>query len=155
MDAISQKKREKNRKTVERYLSATHGVSRLERHKLFTDEGEGGLWTTETGEPIVIRGIDNLEKHAHWSLQCFPDWEWYNIQLFTTNDPDHIWVECDGHGLIRFAGYEEKYYENHFIHSFEMRDGLIVRNREFMNPVNQLKALGITVTGIIRDGIPS
>ncbi|WP_456309582.1 PhzA/PhzB family protein [Serratia proteamaculans] len=155
MDAINKDLREKNRSTVEMYLTSTRGVSRLERHKLFVDEGEGGLWMTETGEPIIIRGRDNLEKHAHWSLQCFPDWEWYNIQLFTTDNPNHIWVECDGHGLMRFVGYEERYYENHFIHSFELYDGLIVRNREFMNPINQLKALGINVPRIIRDGIPS
>ncbi|MGD8165399.1 PhzA/PhzB family protein [Pantoea sp. FN0307] len=155
MGSDLQELREKNRKTVEQYLLATRGVSRLERHKLFVNEGEGGLWTTETGEPIVIKGIENLEKHARWSLECFPDWEWYNIQIFTTDNPNHIWVECDGHGKICFPGYPESYYENHFIHSFELYDGQIVRNREFMNPVTQLRSLGINVPKIRRDGIPS
>ncbi len=100
----------------------------------------GGLWTTDTGSPIVIRGKDKLAEHAVWSLKCFPDWEWYNINIFGTDDPNHFWVECDGHGKILFPGYPEGYYENHFLHSFELEDGKIKRNREFMNVFQQLRA---------------
>ncbi len=74
-----------------------------------------------------------------WSLKCFPDWEWYNIKVFETDDPNHFWVECDGHGKILFPGYPEGYYENHFLHSFELDDGKIKRNREFMNVFQQLR----------------
>ncbi len=104
------------------------------------NEGCGGLWTTDTGSPIVIRGKDKLAEHAVWSLKCFPDWEWYNINIFGTDDPNHFWVECDGHGKILFPGYPEGYYENHFLHSFELEDGKIKRNREFMNVFQQLRA---------------
>ncbi len=62
-------------------------------------------------------------------MKCFPDWEWYNINIFGTDDPNHFWVECDGHGKILFPGYPEGYYENHFLHSFELDDGKIKRNR--------------------------
>ncbi len=79
----------------------------------------GGLWTTDTGSPIVIRGKDKLAEHAVWSLKCFPDWEWYNINIFGTDDPNHFWVECDGHGKILFPGYPEGYYENHFRGGFQ------------------------------------
>ncbi|MCF3987960.1 phenazine biosynthesis protein PhzB, partial [Pseudomonas aeruginosa] len=89
-------------------------------HELFVEDGCGGLWTTDTGSPIVIRGKDKLAEHAVWSLKCFPDWEWYNINIFGTDDPNHFWVECDGHGKILFPGYPEGYYENHFLHSFEL-----------------------------------
>lgn len=148
-------KRRRNRDVVKQYLEMTKGESRLDRHKLFTTDAEAGLWTTDTGEPIIMRGIDSMQKHGSWSLECFPDWEWYNIRIFTTDDPDHLWAECDGHGKIRLPGYAEGYYENHFLHSFEMRDGLIFRNREFMNPVRQFHALGLKVPEIVRQGIPS
>ncbi|NPZ89064.1 phenazine biosynthesis protein PhzB, partial [Pseudomonas aeruginosa] len=115
----------------------------------------GGLWTTDTGSPIVIRGKDKLAEHAVWSLKCFPDWEWYNINIFGTDDPNHFWVECDGHGKILFPGYPEGYYENHFLHSFELDDGKIKRNREFMNVFQQLRALSIPVPEIKREGIPT
>ncbi len=117
----------------------TKGQDRLRRHELFVEDGCGGLWTTDTGSPIVIRGKDKLAEHAVWSLKCFPDWEWYNIKVFETDDPNHFWVECDGHGKILFPGYPEGYYENHFLHSFELDDGKIKRNREFMNVFQQLR----------------
>lgn len=147
--------RKSNRAVVQQYLDMTKGKARLQRHKLFTSDAEAGLWTTDTGEPIVMRGMESMKKHGIWSLECFPDWEWYNIRIFTTDDPNHLWVECDGHGKIRLPGYPEGSYENHFLHSFEMRDGLIFRNREFMNPVKQFQALGLQVPQIRREGIPA
>ncbi len=146
--------RRKNRATVEQYMH-TKGEARLRRHELFTEDGIGGLWTTDTGKPIAINGKDKLAEHAVWSLKCFPDWEWYNIKIFETDDPNHFWVECDGHGKILFPGYPEGFYENHFLHSFELDDGKIKRNREFMNGFQQLRALGIPVPQIKREGIPT
>ncbi|HHO8191811.1 phenazine biosynthesis protein PhzB, partial [Pseudomonas aeruginosa] len=55
--------REKNRATVEKYMN-TKGQDRLRRHELFVEDGCGGLWTTDTGSPIVIRGKDKLAEHA-------------------------------------------------------------------------------------------
>ncbi|MEU6619655.1 PhzA/PhzB family protein [Streptomyces litmocidini] len=146
--------RRRNRATVETYMN-TRGEDRLRRHELFTEDGTGGLWTTDTGAPIAVRGRDRLAEHAVWSLRCFPDWEWYGVRVFETQDPNHFWVECDGHGRIRFPGYPEGFYENHFLHSFEMSDGRIVRGREFMNPFAQLRALGIPVPAVRREGIPT
>ena len=45
--------RRKNRATVEQYMR-TKGQDRLRRHELFTEDGSCGLWTTDTGAPIVI-----------------------------------------------------------------------------------------------------
>ncbi len=53
--------REKNRATVEKYMN-TKGQDRLRRHELFVEDGCGGLWTTDTGSPIVIRGKDKLRN---------------------------------------------------------------------------------------------
>ncbi len=104
-DAAAQ--RRANRATVEKYLEHTKGRKRLRRHELFAEEGSGGLWTNDTGAPIEITGRARLAEHAVWSLKCFPDWEWYNIQVFETQDPRFFWVECDGHGKINFPGYPE------------------------------------------------
>ncbi|TLS43780.1 phenazine biosynthesis protein [Streptomyces montanus] len=146
--------RAKNRATVETYMN-TRGADRLRRHLLFTEDGIGGLWTNDTGKPIAIHGRDRLAEHAVWSLECFPDWAWTNVRIFETQDPDFFWVECDGAGAIRFPGYPEGRYENHFLHSFEFENGKIKRQREFMNPFDQLRALGIPVPEVKRDGIPT
>jgi phenazine biosynthesis protein len=143
-----------NRATVETYMN-TRGTDRLRRHLLFTEDGVGGLWTNDTGQPIVISGRDRLAEHAVWSLRCFPDWVWTNVEVFETQDPNFFWVECDGAGAIRFPGYPEGRYENHFLHSFLFEDGKIRQQREFMNPFEQLRALGILVPAVKREGIPT
>jgi phenazine biosynthesis protein len=147
--------RRKNRETVEAYLDQISGEKRLTRHKLFTEDGSAGLWTTETGEPIVISGIDKLAKHAKWSLECLPDWRWYNIEIFETQDPNRFWVECDGEGKIIFPRHPVGHYRNHFMHYFRLSDGKIVEQREFMNPILQMRALGIDVPKIDRGDIPA
>ncbi|MBT2490562.1 PhzA/PhzB family protein [Streptomyces sp. ISL-96] len=143
-----------NRAIVERYMT-TLGEDRLKRHLLFTEDGIGGLWTSDSGEPIVTRGRDRLGEHAVWSLRCFPDWVWTNIEIFDTQDPNRFWVECDGEGKIIFPGYPEGHYENHFIHSFLFENGKIKAQREFMNPARQFQALGIALPEIKREGIPT
>jgi len=146
--------RKKNLATVQKYMN-TLGQDRLKRHLLFTEDGIGGLWTNDTGKPIAIHGRDRLAEHAVWSLECFPDWAWINVKIFETQDPDFFWAECDGVGAIRFPGYPEGRYENHFLHSFLLHDGKIRQQREFMNPFEQLRALGIPVPTVRREGIPT
>jgi ketosteroid isomerase-like protein len=147
--------RKRNRAVVEAYMDQIAGQKRLTRHELFAEDGSAGLWTTETGEPIVISGIDKLAKHAVWSLESLPDWRWYNIEVFETQDPDRFWVECDGEGKIIFPGYQVGHYRNHFLHYFRLADGKIKEQREYMNPVMQMRALGIEVPKIQRGEIPA
>lgn len=146
--------RSRNHAVVETYMNC-RGQDRLKRHLLFTEDGVGGLWTTDGGEPIMISGRDRLGEHAVWSLKCFPDWKWYNVEIFDSQDPDRFWVECDGEGKIVYEGYPEGYYRNHFIHSFQFENGKIKLQREFMNPCEQFRALGIAVPEIKRIGIPT
>lgn len=143
-----------HRAVVEDYLSR-YGENRLTRYLLFTKDGSAGLYTADTTEPVVSRGHELLKAHGEWSLKMFPDWRWYNIEIFETQDPNKFWAECDGKGQILYPGYPPGLYENHFLHSFRLRDGLIVEQREFMNPFNQLRALGIPVPTINRGGIPT
>lgn len=152
--ASDEQKRSHNRAVVKRYMEC-RGKDRLRRHEMFTPDGCGGLWTTDTGQPIVIRGWDKMVEHAVWLQNCFPDWAWINVEIFDTQDPDRFWVECDGEGEIRFPGYPAGHYRNHFLHSFEFEGGKIRLEREFMNPFEQLRALGITVPEIRREGIPT
>lgn len=146
--------RRHNRAIVEDYMSR-RGQRRLDRYMLFAEDGASGLWTNDTGEPIASRGLAKLKAHGEWSLQCFPDWAWTNVEIFQTQDPNRFWVECDGEGKIVFPGYPVGHYKNHFIHSFEFENGKIKLQREFMNPFEQLRALGIEVPVVRRDGIPA
>ncbi|MFE2276699.1 PhzA/PhzB family protein [Streptomyces sp. NPDC059454] len=147
--------RRRNRETVEKYMEQIKGELRLERHHLFSEDGSAGLYTTDSGEPIVFSGKEKLAAHGRWSLEVLPDWEWTDVQIFETQDPNRFWVECGGRGKILFPGYPEAIYENHFIHSFLLSDGRIKEQREFMNPIRQYHALGITPPRIKRAGVPA
>ncbi|MFI6856790.1 PhzA/PhzB family protein [Streptomyces sp. NPDC050416] len=146
--------RARHRAVVADYMSRK-GENRLTRYLLFTEDGSAGLWTSDTGEPINSQGHEKLKAHGEWSLRMFPDWEWKNVEIFETQDPNRFWVECDGEGEILYPAYPPGYYRNHFIHSFLLEDGKIKQQREFMNPFQQLRALGIEVPKINRGGIPT
>lgn len=146
--------RARHRAVVADYMSRK-GENRLTRYLLFTEDGSAGLWTSDTGEPVESRGHEKLKAHGEWSLRMFPDWEWKNVEIFETQDPNRFWVECDGEGRILYPDYPPGYYRNHFIHSFLLEDGKIKQQREFMNPFQQLRALGIEVPKINRGGIPT
>ncbi|MEU1005624.1 PhzA/PhzB family protein [Streptomyces tibetensis] len=146
--------RARHRAVVADYMSRK-GENRLTRYLLFTEDGSAGLYTSDTGEPVTSQGHETLKAHGEWSLRMFPDWEWKNVEIFETQDPDRFWVECDGEGRILYPDYPPGYYRNHFIHSFLLEDGRIKQQREFMNPFQQLRALGIEVPKINRGGIPT
>lgn len=146
--------RRRHRAVVEDYLSR-QGENRLTRYLLFTEDGSAGLYTGDREEPIVSRGHEKLKAHGEWSLTMFPDWVWYDISVFETQDPNRFWAECEGEGRILYPSYPPGHYRNHFIHSFDLADGKIVTQREFMNPFNQLRALGIGIPVINRGGIPT
>lgn len=145
--------RRQNRAVVEDYMSR-RGAGRLTRYQLFTEDGTGGLYTADTNDPVITTGHAGLKAHGEWSLKMFPDWAWFNVEIYETQDPDRFWVECDGAGQILFPDYPPGRYENHFIHAFKFRDGRIAEQREFMNPFQQLRALGIAVPVVQRGGIP-
>ena len=146
--------RANNRAIVADYMSRK-GETRKTRYQLFTEDGSAGLYTTDTGEPVVSKGHAKMKAHGDWSLEMFPDWEWKNVVIHDTQDPNQFWVECDGDGQILYPNYDAGHYQNHFIHSFVFENGKIKENREFMNPFNQLRALGIDVPKINRGGIPT
>ncbi|MEV8638019.1 PhzA/PhzB family protein [Streptosporangium sp. NPDC051023] len=144
----------RNREVVADYMSRK-GENRLTRYLLFAQDGSAGLYTTDTGAPVISQGHEKLKAHGEWSLRMFPDWEWTNVEIFDTQDPNRFWVECDGEGQILYPDYPPGHYRNHFIHSFLFENGKIKLQREFMNPFQQLRALGIEVPKINRGGIPT
>lgn len=146
--------RERNRRAVEQYMR-TGPEARLGRYTLYTEDGTASLFYTDIGRPITVRGRENLKRHGELSLQVLPDWQWSDVQIYSTQDPAVIWVECEGQGTIRFPGYPHGHYRNHFVHGFTLSDGLIVSSREYTNPIEHMKSLSIETPRINRDWIPT
>ncbi|MFT4210969.1 MAG: PhzA/PhzB family protein [Microbacterium sp.] len=140
--------RRRNRATIEKYFAM--GGNRTGRHLLFAEDGAGGLYTTDTGEPIQSVGHEALAAADEWNNTYFSDWSWSNVEIFETQDPNRFWVECDGGGVVHFTAYPAGRYENHYIHSFQMNDGLIQTYWEYMNPCSEMRALGIEVPRVER-----
>lgn len=146
--------RDRNRATVDAFLR-TDRESRLRRHRLYTEDGTAALFFTDVGEPIVVRGRERLRRHGELSLQVLPDWVWTDVEVYETQHTGLIWVECGGEGTIRFPGYPAGHYRNRFVHRFELADGLITASREYTNPIEHMRSLGIGTPHIERDWIPS
>ncbi|MFD5899615.1 MULTISPECIES: PhzA/PhzB family protein [unclassified Streptomyces] len=146
--------RARNRQAVERYME-TGTEARLRRYTLYTEDGTASLFYTDTGGPITVRGHEKLKRHGELSLEVLPDWRWTDVRLYETQDPAAVWVECDGQGTIRFPGYPEGRYRNHFIHRFTLSGGRIVSSREYTNPVEHMRSLGIETPHIERSWIPT
>ncbi|CAN3981623.1 PhzA/PhzB family protein [Kitasatospora purpeofusca] len=146
--------RARNRRAVEQYLE-TGPEARLRRYTLYTEDGTAALFYTDIGRPIVVTGREKLKRHNELSLEVLPDWRWFDVHVYETQDPGQVMVECDGEGTIRFPGYPEGHYRNHFIHGFTLRDGLIAASREYTNPIEHMKSLGIETPHIRRDWIPT
>ena len=132
-----------NRNIVQRYLESCMGDALSHRNELFCEDGISGLWTSDSGDPVFVQGRAAIARYDRWSVRHFPRWRRYDIHVWTTDDPDQLWAECEGEGAIALPGHPPVHYANHFLYSFEMRDGLIAREREFMNPIVEMKALGM------------
>ncbi|MFW6691050.1 PhzA/PhzB family protein [Streptomyces sp. MAR4 CNX-425] len=146
--------RARNRAAVEQYMQ-TGAEARLRRYTLYTEDGSASLFYTDVGRPIVVRGREKLKRHGELSMQVLPDWQWEGVSIYETQDPSVIWVECEGEGTIRFPGYPQGRYRNHFIHGFTLSDGRIVASREYTNPIEHMRALSIETPHIERGWIPS
>ncbi|MCC7462365.1 MAG: PhzA/PhzB family protein [Gammaproteobacteria bacterium] len=141
--------RHTNLQTVEKYFQL-QGQARLNRHELYAEDGQGGLWTTETGQPMTVQGKAGLRKAEEWNSRYFPDWRWSNTEIYQTQDPNFFWVENDGEGHIEFPGHDRTFYKNHYIHSFRMENGKIKQYREFMNICVEMRSLGYQVPKIAK-----
>lgn len=148
-------RRAANRRVVETYLRSGSGPDLLRRHELFREDGVSGLWTSDDGRPVFATGRSAIARYDEWSARHFPDWRWTNVRIWTTDDPDRLWAEADGEGTLRLPGHGLVDYRNHFLYSFEMRDGLIAREREFTNPIVEMRALGMDTPRIDLGDFPA
>ena len=137
----NQELREKNLETIRKFYEL-HGVARAE---LFAEDGTKELTFAATGgEPQRWEGKSEVIRNFTANGTFFPKWEWRDITIDSTQDPNKFWAECRGYGEQQIAGAAQPAkYENHYIFCFKMRDGLIVEVREIHNPLKLMQAVGV------------
>lgn len=70
----------------------------------------------------------------------FPDWGFFDTQVYPTHDPYRVFIECGGRGMRYAAKWDEPhFYENHYLLCFTLKDGKIKRLREIFNPFNCMR----------------
>lgn len=150
LDAFPQDRelRKKNIETVMKYMNCA-GDERLNRWKLFVQDGQGGYTGPAKGYPAPefiewgMPGQEGLKMSDAWNSKWFPGGTYSDMRLLLSDDPNYIVVSALGSFKIKFPAYEEKDYQNYFFHVFEMEDGLIKRYHEHMNFCQVYHALGI------------
>jgi phenazine biosynthesis protein len=142
LTAEDEELRRKNLKTVEYYMTLRGPERRAKRAPLFADGAGFELTFTAACTPAAKPAMD---WNTVGSFEMFPDWGFYDSVIYQTQDPSMFFVECDGRGRMILPDDPEtlRIYENHYIISFEMQDGLIKRLREIHNPCCLMKALGV------------
>ena len=106
-----------NRRVVQTYLESCMGEALLHRSELFCEDGISGLWTSDSGDPVFVQGREEIARYDRWSARHFPQWRRYDIRVWMTDDPNHLWAEREGEGTIALPEHEPVHYANHFLYS--------------------------------------
>lgn len=139
--------REKNIETILKYVNSK-GEERLERWRLFTQDGQGGYtgpgkYENEDKTEEGVPGWEGLKFSDAWNYKYFPEFHFEDNILLQSKDPNYYVVVSKGKGYIDFPAYEKKPYSNYFFHVFEMEEGKIRRYREHMNFCEVFHTLGM------------
>ena len=127
--------------TVRKYFEVTFD----KWSELFTEDGAKEIpYSWIPGERMRWEGKQAVHENAVSNTYLFPRFEWYDLKIYSTQEPDIYWAEAKGTGFQKTEGEETK-YENHYIFCFKMRDGKIWEVREFNNPLNLFVALGLDI----------
>lgn len=139
--------RQKNLKTVETYFTFSGMDRGKNRLPLWVEEDTlFELPYTRTCQPSQHIGRKALEeKENDANLTMFPDWGFYEEEIFQTQDPNFFVAECIGKGKIITMDGTESYYKNQYLIVFEMEDGKIKVLREIHNPCSVVMSMGVAI----------
>jgi len=77
----------------------------------------------------------------------FTGWELHNIRIYAGGDPDLVFAELDGQGVVAQSGYQ---YRQKYIILFRVSDGRISHWREYLNPIPLQEAIASMQTGQVQ-----
>lgn len=123
--------RARNRATVERFFALPIGEERL------------ALYAEDAVKELVASdwrwvGRAALAANTEGNAKMFPEWHWFDVRIDATTNPNRFWVEADGSGRHVIApGSQPVPYGAHYVLQIDLRDGKIVRMREFRVPVER------------------
>ena len=103
------------------------------------------------GLPDRVEGkgtvVEFLEKFLGKEHGMFIGWDLHNIRTYPGSDPDLVFAELDGQGVVAQSGYQ---YRQKYIILFRVSDGRISHWREYLNPIPLQAAIASMQTGQVR-----
>lgn len=125
-----------NRANVEKFFARYTS----ERADLFTEDALLVYpFCGDTTEIAGIRGRDRIRETFRQGMTVFHPFEYIDVLIFSTQDPDIFWVDAKSRGKQNRDGQTIDLY-NKYIFYFRFEDGLIAELREYYNPILALKA---------------
>jgi phenazine biosynthesis protein len=111
-----------------------------ERAALFTENARCIYpFCADTTEVEGIRGRQAIYDTFTNGMKIFHPFEYFDVQVFSTQDPDVFWADVKSRGKQTRDGVTIDVY-NKYIFFFRFRDGLIDEMREYYNPLLAMKA---------------
>jgi uncharacterized protein len=100
-----------------------------------------GLPDRVEGKRTVVEFLEQFLGNEHG---MFTRWDLHNIRIYPGGDPDLVFTELDGQGVVVKSGYQ--YRQKYFI-LFRVSDGRIKLWREYLNPIPLQGAIASMQTG--------
>lgn len=102
---------------------------------------------TLPGLPNRVEGketvVEFLERFLGKERGMFTGWDLHNIRIYPGGDPDLVFAELDGQGVVVKSRYQ---YRQKYIILFRVSDGHISHWREYNNPIPLQAAIASTQT---------
>lgn len=129
------------RETVERMLRTTIDNAWDEFADLYAEDVVIEMPFTPTGKTATAVGREGLRERvkSFGSIRQLTKLD--NLVVHETTDPEVVIMEYDLHGQFR----DQKPFELSYIMVIRVRDGLIVRSRDYGNPVATSRAMGMDI----------
>lgn len=100
------------------------------------------------GLPDRVEGkgtvVEFLEQFLGKDHGMFTGWDLHSIRIYPGAEPDLVFAELDGQGVVVKSGYQ---YRQRYIILFRVSDGHISHWREYNNPIPLQEALASMQTG--------
>jgi len=137
-----QGRRDANRSLIARFLSDVH----RDIDDFFTDDAVKEIpfatFFSPDGGPMRWQGKEALRANAEANSRRIDWYEWRDVRISGTDDPDRFFVEASGVGEMTVGGVTRPYVQKEYYLIFELRDGRIALYKEIMNPLELLKTVG-------------
>jgi ketosteroid isomerase-like protein len=103
-----------------------------------------GLPNRVEGKGTVVEFLEQFLGKEHG---MFTGWELHNIRIYPGGEPDLVFAELDGQGVVVKSGYQ---YRQKYIILFRVSDRRISHWREYNNPIPLQEAIASTQTGQVQ-----